>query len=450
MQLCNVITILFCLSSTVDAVKGKFQRLGGRPKGQSRTLKDKSAKSGKSGKSGKSTKSAKRFCRESNKKGAVSIECGSKNKGDSIRYQIAAEERGAKVDIEYRLLDDVEDEKTTTKTKFDIVFSKLVEYIPDDSTNGEYKWNESPVVQTFDLSRWDGVNENQSTESMSNFYVATQDKVAKFNFKLDKSLNSVTSDSANSLKIDVDIKDFPWKRDDTFVALLSTVESETKITTKYRKGRKDDASNYNDNDIALDESRETRSASQSKPAKKQRKVPGVKIKFTSFEKSGIQPFGQYSWIDSADAVIEKKDSNNIELDTNNNESEIKNDQIQTKSNGNRALNEEDSENEDETQSKLITNTGVENPSDIEKDQGTETTTAQISVVASSPDSDNNIVGEGEDQQQIAFSFVGASKAKEIYWDPEVGVGYSSANIATFASGIFFVSISTVLGLMQLM
>ena len=74
---------------------------------------------------------------------------------------------------------------------------------------------------------------NDSDNVTSYFWARTVDQMVTFNFTVSRAAaaNGQTEHSvtANKMKIDFWLKNFPWIRDDTYVALLSTVQSERHI-----------------------------------------------------------------------------------------------------------------------------------------------------------------------------------------------------------------------------
>jgi len=65
------------------------------------------------------------------------------------------------------------------------------------------------------------------------------------------------------------------------------------------------------------------------------------------------------------------------------------------------------------------------------------TTKTIDVVATSPSNQAY-------ENMIAFSFVGAQLAEDIYWDPEAGVGYRADNSGAVSLGVMMGSVASVL------
>ena len=175
-----------------------------------------------------------------------------------------------------------------------------------------------------------------------------------FNFTISRS-DRDEHITANSLKIDVKIIDFPWARADSYVALISTTESKKKVKVEY-----DDQA----------------TASKGGKSKRTKEVT-VSLGEEGMESSlGFEAFGEYTWDEDAEALTPEVDLF------------------------------------DSISTVLVARQG--------DGVGLSETKSTIQVVATSPTD-----GDG---QIIAYSFIGdgAHSASEIYWDPQAGIGYSSA------------------------
>ena len=102
------------------------------------------------------------------------------------------------------------------------------------------------------------------------FSITTVDKMATFTFTISQGgPNEVIT--ANKMKIDFELNGYGWARDDTYVALLSSVESEKEVEVEYEDGNKE-------------------------------KTEDVKITFDeAIEGTGIRPFGEFTW--AKDALV---------------------------------------------------------------------------------------------------------------------------------------------------
>lgn len=307
---------------------------------------------------------------------------------DMINYKVKADKKGVQVKVEYKQEFDDEDGSsqkgmenvTETKTKFEVVFDSIIEYAkPDNSGRSDeeqaYVWEEDNVLQTLELGDWGTMTAVQDDDDgiISNFNVYSEDMVVMFNFTIARA--NIGLAKANTMKIDILIADFPWMRNDTNLALLSTVTSELKVKMEY------------DEEAITREEHDGHFHSNTKRAK------DIQIAFDdATEEIGSAPFGKYSWQDNADATSDIALESDLEC--------------QPEVLVGRSADNIPSHCGNVTASELVQ---VENQKQ------------SIRVVATSPEM------EDETFQAIAYSFVGktAHHASEIYWDPEAGIGYGS-------------------------
>jgi hypothetical protein len=328
---------------------------------------------------------------------------------DKIEYKVKTSNKGISVKVVYKEEYEEEegvDEYTDTSTEFEVKFDSIVEYKKDESAtnNGEeasaddeaYDWDQDEILQTLELNEWQNFSTVMSDEEgvVSYFSATSLDDVATFNFTISRA-DIGEKVTANTMKIDVHIIDFPWMRNDTYLALLSSVNSKLKVEMTYDEA----AMVMNDHDGSDDK----------KPKHKPMKDFQI-----SFEEAtgdiGFVPFGEYKWEDLADVyvsgtslpvlsdgqpIIDITTADNIEIAT-----------TSTTAVG-----------------KIGANNATSSPEELDGyyytgDEVTET----IQVVATSPEQIGN-----ETFQLLAYSFVGsaAHNASDIYWDPEAGIRYQS-------------------------
>jgi hypothetical protein len=213
------------------------------------------------------------------------------------------------------------------------------------------------IVQEFSLlslgSFSDIVDDKEGV--VSTFSISTPDNVATFTFHVSRA-DDGAGFSANKMKIDFELKSFPWAQSDTYVALICNVESKKKVEIEYDEENDDVEARPTDGETS-------------------KKTKDVIISFQeAIEGTGITPFGEYTWDDSA-MVIDP------------------------------------------------------NATDVNATDTTASENVTISVVATSPlDTTSN---------SIAFSFIGdaAKSADDIFWDPETGINYASGSVQTALSSI---------------
>mmetsp|Transcript_18191 Transcript_18191/g.25635 ORF Transcript_18191/g.25635 Transcript_18191/m.25635 type:complete len:566 (+) Transcript_18191:179-1876(+) len=298
------------------------------------------------------------------------------------------------------------------------------------------------------------------------FSVTTKDNIARFDFTLHTSPSATSNDMVandenegandddlgSKMKIDVTIANFPWKQNNTYVSLLSTVEASTSIRS-YAHGsskKKDRKKNHKyaympptTSDATVvdgDSSITTKTAtpdeiivdlieyhSDNSPTDAQQanvfdESPPTEanIDFTTpnddNEDSILDglPFGFYTWVTTYTSTAEA-DANNDENDS------VMN---MTK------------------EYQVVATSPVVEADDV-----------------TTPDTDEHgdSTSTSSQKQSIAFSFMNSNGADSIYWDPEAGVGYvpSTSDASTilssrrtttlFKSGIVSLSLVVTIG-----
>lgn len=254
-----------------------------------RNLKSKKSKKGKKG-------PKKRECKVSEKRNDVKFKCKSKTDKkediqikDEIEFGVKTSDDGLKVKIKYEQEIKNDDDKTESETQYELTFDRIIEYkkanveeSEDDSEDNSnttttkeqqaqaYDWEEDSVVQTVDLSDWNRFSSIVDEGVTSTFSVASTDDSVQFTFTISRDEIADTKLTANKMKIDFELMDFRWKRNDTYVALLSSVESKQSIQEE-----EDDSNNLVDVKISFDEAVNT---------------------------IGFTPTGEYTWDTVAEAT----------------------------------------------------------------------------------------------------------------------------------------------------
>lgn len=218
---------------------------------------------------------------------------------DKIKYTVKSDKKGVEVKVEYEQeFEEVDgDAEGESSTSFKIVFDSIVEYaksntmdnnssnLPEDEA---YDWDDDEVVQTVELKDWAALSTVESDGMVSHFFASSEDQVVAFNFSISRA-DQGTKLTANTMKIDVHIVGFPWMRNNTFLALTSTVSSKMDVDVKHD----DEASALLPQD-------------------------DVQIPFASaVDTVGFVPFGSYKWDGAAEVVSTDKEGG---LSTNTEES----------------------------------------------------------------------------------------------------------------------------------
>jgi hypothetical protein len=257
--------------------------------------------------------------------------------------------------------------KNETETEYEIVFDRIVEYRKNASGGEEaYDWDDE-IVQVLSLQSWERFSQvtDDADGVLSYFAVSSLDGHVTFNFTVSRA-DQGERVTANKMKIDFSLVDFPWDSDDTYVALLSTVESKQKqIAVEYMD---------EEDDMLLEE--------DAGPGKKSKKAKDVIITFDQAQDVvGIIPFGAYTWEETAEAIPP-------------------------------------------TTPNETTTDGTA----IQRLAGDGAVPATIRVVATSPPTETSEIMQAR-RIGFSFVGDAAISASNIYWDPEAGIGYSQSSDA---------------------
>lgn len=301
---------------------------------------------------------------------------------DKIKYKVKTTDEGIRVKLEYKQEIETETEETETKTKFELIFGSLVEYIkgPGGSESEAFDWDQDEIIQTIPLTGWNDIPAVASDAGgILSFFTASTDAMegpgsAAFNFTVSRA-DIDEHITANSMKIDMKIIDFPWQRTDSYVALMSTLESKKKVKVE-----------YDDRAIVSE-------TGKSKKAKDVIVSFGEDIDSTL----GFAAYGSYTWEEEAVA--------------------------------NSMMTSDAGMNNNGTIVMARQGAGAEDANIVVVEAVTNKT---IEVIATSPS-----VEEEEGTQTIAYSFVGsgAHSASEIYWDPSTGIEYESSAFSVSFMGV---------------
>ena len=305
---------------------------------------------------------------------------------DKIKYKVKTTDEGIKINLEYKQEIETEFDEMESKTKFELRFESLVEYrkgsaSPTSDGTEAYDWENDEILQTIPLTGWDDIPAvvNDGAGVVSYFTASTSalnmdgsgSGSVSFNFTVSRA-NQDEHLTANSMKIDMLILDFPWTSTDSYVALMSTLESEKKVKVEY------------DDEATISESG------------KAKKAKDVIISFGEEMNTtlGFSTYGSYTWEEEAlaQSMTATDAANNTVLMA-------------------RQGTLDEGANVEEEPTLMV----------VEENK-------TIQVIATSPALPAE---DDETVQQIAYSFVGsgAHSASEIYWDPSTGVGYEDTSAA---------------------
>jgi len=318
---------------------------------------------------------------------------------DKIQYKVKTDRKGIKVKVEYK--EEYQDEVSGTTeadiseiaTQFSVHFDSIVEYAKPNSEQSRsdyqqaYDWDQDVILQTILLTEWQNFTtvENDDTGILSYFSARSLDDVAMFNFTISRA-DIGENANANTMKIDVLISDFPWIREDSNLALMSTVDSKLKVKMDY-------------NEVA---------AVDDEKRKKTKWTREVRIDFNEATTDiGFVPTGDYSWQEAAEAAF-APGYGNVTIETHP-----------------KCFNQSAFVKGQSTAEILPECAHLVMLEDLVPED-----TNSIRVVATSPPQ-----GTNDTFQIIAYSFVGsaAQNASQIYWDPEAGISYSAAWGSAFSA-----------------
>ena len=222
----------------------------------------------------------------------IEFQCNSKMESsgmeskDSIKFKISADEDGLKVEVEYEQEVETEISETESETKYEIVFDRIVEYQKSTTTGaqGAYDWDESNIVSELLLSDFKPFSQVGNYDGNKYaFSITTADGMATFTFTISQGgVNEALT--ANKMKIDFELNGYGWARDNTYVALLSYVQSEREVEIEHEDGDK-------------------------------RKTEDVKISFEdAIQGTGVKPFGEFTWAKEAEVRnVSNEESDETEI-----------------------------------------------------------------------------------------------------------------------------------------
>jgi hypothetical protein len=192
--------------------------------------------------------------------------------------------------VEYEIETETTTEETETETQFEIVFDRIIEYrkapssvalsirsglaTPDDQA---FHWEQDTIVQEWSMMDWEDFTQVVDDGIHSTFSVSTPDAIATFTFTISRATGSDLT--ANKMKIDFELNNFPWASDDTYVALICKVESQKTVEIEYEDGTDSE------------------------------KTKDVKISFEDTSNAiGFVPFGEYTWAETAEVMEAARDT----------------------------------------------------------------------------------------------------------------------------------------------
>jgi hypothetical protein len=225
---------------------------------------------------------------------------------DKIKFQVKkiADGKGLTVKVKYEHEIETQDAETETETQYDVRFDRVIEYRKAGvavSRSGSldadmaYEWDLDTIVQELPLDNWQDFSAIVDEGSLSRFSIASEDNTTTFFFTIAR--DDSGNVTANKMKIDFELTDFPWTADDTFVALLCTVES----------GR----------EVKLEVNDDSGSGTEGTPSTTtSRKTKDVKISFAdAVDTINFTPLGEFEWADTAEVIGNSTNTTTTESST---------------------------------------------------------------------------------------------------------------------------------------
>lgn len=192
---------------------------------------------------------------------------------DKIKFKVSVDDGGLKVEVKYEQEIETSTSESETETEYEVLFDRIVEYKKSESSgvDGAFDWAEDIVVSELLLTEFAPFSEVGNYDGTNFvFAITTVDGLATFTFTISQG-GPNEAITANKMKIDFSLDGYGWVRDDTYVALLCSVESEREVEIEYEDGDKE-------------------------------KTEDVKISFDdATEGTGIRPFGEFTW--AKDALV---------------------------------------------------------------------------------------------------------------------------------------------------
>jgi hypothetical protein len=239
--------------------------------------------------------------RRLDKKEPKERECSIDEEEDEIEFQCKAKTENADTEIEDKIDFSVKrtnaqalrvkvkyeqeieqgDTETETETEYEVTFDRLIEYEKANGANTEaYEWGSDTIVQTIALDSWSDFSNVVESEDgvVSTFSVSSTNRLAIFSFHISRAADGAEI-SANKMKIDFELINFPWSQDNTYVALISDIESQREV------------------EIEVDDDPDTPDSESSRTA------TDVFISFQDATSTvGFVPFGEYTWAETAEVL----------------------------------------------------------------------------------------------------------------------------------------------------
>jgi hypothetical protein len=204
---------------------------------------------------------------------------------DKLKFKVRPDGGGLVVKVSLEQETESETMETEVETGFAVRFDKLYEYrkqttsgiMTRSASDDAYQFGTDEIVQEWDLDEWTDIS-GVTTDGDLLKFSATALGIAKFGFTIAQSDSADIS--ANRMKIDFTLDGYNWTSDDTFLALISHIETENDVKVK-------------------DENEEN----EGEDADMAQTATEANIDFSKVSNlMGYSAFGTYSWVPTAEAT----------------------------------------------------------------------------------------------------------------------------------------------------
>jgi hypothetical protein len=236
---------------------------------------------------------------------------------DELEFKIKTATSGLVIEVSLEQESETDEMESETETGFEVRFDKLIEYRKGGVSSGiisrsagseAYEFGVDEVVAEWDMRDWSGFSAVSTSENgnLLSFSSSSLDGAAAFTFTIAQADEGAIS--ANRMKIDFNLTDFPWVGNDTFVALISHIETENDVDVYMYGDYKDEGNEDTSEGSSIEVLPGDGRAAKGDEADVVIDLPGV-YKSVGF----VQAFGQYSWAKTAETSVETTDADGRRL-----------------------------------------------------------------------------------------------------------------------------------------
>lgn len=166
----------------------------------------------------------------------IKIESQLKNGENKDKLTIEFEATSEEPEIEFRYKK--ESNSLESDLRYKIKFEQIIEYLDNGTVGNGYQAGEEVSFYRLDKVEWNAIVQSVETvglDEINVFSVSTMDGVFTLVMKISSSIINLenTTFTPNSLKIDVEFRDFPYQGNNTSLALESKVKSVSKQEVKH-------------------------------------------------------------------------------------------------------------------------------------------------------------------------------------------------------------------------